>query len=94
MGQSGKKEWKPKYSDKPETSVFKTEYGDHHMLHLPLNQNEDTGFGKMKGYGLAQLRAIAKHIMVIREHIEQYPDEGTKQIAVDEHVGKEWKSND
>lgn len=87
---SDKKKWEPKYSNKVETSEFKTDYGTHHMLHLPLNVNEDTGFGKMKGYGISQLRAILKNLMAIRKHVEMYPEEGMTQVKCDDHVGKEW----
>lgn len=92
----GKKKWEPKYGTKPEYSDFKTDYGTHHMIHIPLNVNEDTGFGKMKGYGLSQLRALMKpeNLMAIREHMAQYPEEGMTQVKCDDHVGKEWKGND
>ncbi len=92
MSQQGKK-WEPKFSTKIEYSDFKTNYGTHHMLHIPLNVNEDTGFGKMKGYGLSQLRALMKpeNLMAIREHMAKYPEEGVVQIKVDDHVGKEWE---
>jgi len=90
-----KKPWEPKYSNKIEYSDFKTDYGTHHMLHIPLNVNPDTGFGKMKGYGLSQLRALMKpeNLIAIRKHMEEYPEEGTTQVKVDDHVGKEWDND-
>jgi hypothetical protein len=92
----GRKEYQPKYSNKVEYSDFKTDFGTHHMLHIPLNVNEDTGYGKIKGYGLSQLRALMKpeNLIAIRAHMEKYPVEGTVQIKVDDHVGKEWDKDD
>jgi hypothetical protein len=94
--QGGKKDWQPKYSNKVQYSEFKTDFGTHHMMHIPLNVNEDTGYGKMKGYGLSQLRALMKpeNLIAIRAHMERYPEEGVVQIKVDDHVGKEFKTND
>lgn len=93
---AGKKDWKPKYSNKVEYSDFPTDYGTHHMIHLPLNVNEETGYGKMKGYGISQLRALTKpeNLMAIREHIKNYPEEGLTQVKADAHVGNEWKGKD
>jgi hypothetical protein len=88
-----KGEWKPKYSKEIEYSEFKTDYGTHHMMHIPLNVNDETGFGKLKGYGLSQLRALTKPetLMAIRKHMAEYPEEGVVQIKADEHEGKEWE---
>jgi hypothetical protein len=90
---SGKKEYKPKYSNKIEYSEFKTDYGTHHMIHFPINVNEDTGYGKMFGLGAGKLRAIIgtpQAIIEAKAHLEKYPDEGVTQIKVDDHVGNEW----
>lgn len=88
-----KGEWKPKYSNKIEYSDFKTDYGTHHMMHIPLNVNEQTGMGKLKGYGASQLRALTKPetLMAIRKHLAEYPEEGVVQIKDDEHDGKVWE---
>lgn len=92
---SEKKKWEPKYSNKVEKSEFKTDYKTHHMIHIALNVNEDTGYGKMKGYGLSQIRAILKpeNLMAMRAHADEYPEEGITQVKVDDHVGKEWDND-
>jgi hypothetical protein len=92
MAMSQKKEYKPKYSTKVETSDFKTDFGTHHMLHFPCNINEDTGFGKVFGMGLSKIRALLRpeSIIAMRAHAEKYPEEGLTQIKADDHVGNEW----
>jgi hypothetical protein len=88
------KKWEPKYSQSIEYSDFSTDYGTHHIMHFPTNINEDTGFGKMFGLGAGKLRAIMKDPVAVREFLAKYPEEGTVQCKLEDHVGKEWKRKD
>jgi hypothetical protein len=91
--QGGKKDYKPKFSNKIEYSDFSTDYGTHHIMHFPINVNEDTGYGKMFGLGAGKLRALVgtpQAVMAIKAFLELHPEEGTAQIKVDDHVGNEW----
>lgn len=93
MGQ-GNKNYEPKYANECKAYSFKTTYGEHAMLGIPHKVNSDTEMGEIFSLGIPKLKAICDNIIPIKQQVAAHPEEAAKQIAIDAHVGKEWKERD
>jgi hypothetical protein len=85
-----------KYSNEIKEYDFTTDYGTHHMMAIPHKINEDTGMGEIFNLGVPKLKALIspENLIKIRKYVERFPEEAAKQIAIDAHVGKEWKDRE